>query len=90
MSYEEDDDEDPGDWEYPDQADADDDEDSVDTDPCPNCGKPVYEQAEICPHCRKYISGEDSRSPRKPIWIILGAIISLIAILVAWLIFRQI
>jgi predicted nucleic acid-binding Zn ribbon protein len=88
MSYE-DENEDPDDSEYLDEADTDHDEDSVDTNPCPHCGTPVYEHAEICPHCGKYISEEDSRSPRKPIWIILTAVISLIAILVAWVIFRQ-
>ena len=28
--------------------------------PCPYCGEPVYEQAEICPHCRSYINLEDA------------------------------
>jgi predicted nucleic acid-binding Zn ribbon protein len=85
MSYQ-DDDEDLDDSEFPEISD---DEDSVDTDPCPHCGKPVYEQAEACPNCGKYISREDSFSPRKPMWIIFGAIICLIAILVVWMIFRQ-
>jgi predicted nucleic acid-binding Zn ribbon protein len=87
--YHQDDDEDPGDSQDPDQADAKEDEDSVDTDPCPYCGKPVYEQAEVCPHCGKYISREESLPPRKPIWIILGAIFTLIAFLVVWVILRQ-
>jgi hypothetical protein len=62
----------------PPDADVDDDE-SSETESCPHCGKPVYEQADACPHCRNYISRDDSPS-RKPLWIIIGTIVTLAAI----------
>src|SRR5262249_31974073 len=47
-------------------------DDEVEEVPCPYCGEPVYEQAEICPHCRSYVSREDA--PRRPVprWIWVG------------------
>src|SRR4051812_43962722 len=32
----------------------DDDDDEAEKLPCPECGEPVYEQAERCPHCGSY------------------------------------
>jgi predicted nucleic acid-binding Zn ribbon protein len=84
MDYKHDED-DLDDREAPDPSDIDDD--SADTDPCPHCGKPVYEQAEICPHCQSYISREHSLPRRKPIWIISAAIITLL-IVVCWVLLR--
>ena len=66
------------DEEYPDDG-------SVDTDPCPVCGKPVYEQAERCPHCGSYILEEDS-TKRQPLWIIVGTLLMLAGIIVVWVI----
>ena len=50
----EDDDDEVDDREDPDPSDQDasDDEDE-DTLPCPFCGKPVYEGADVCPYCRE-------------------------------------
>lgn len=84
--YEDDDDE--LDHEAPDDFDTDDGgksaDASVDTIPCPYCGKAVYEQAELCPHCRSYLSVED-RPLRKPLWLVLAVIACLLAVLVGWL-----
>jgi predicted nucleic acid-binding Zn ribbon protein len=71
------------DSEYPDEADMDQDEgdEFAETSPCPYCHKPLYEQAELCPHCGKYISQEDTR--RRPfVWIIFGAIACLIVVII--------
>ena len=27
---------------------------------CPHCGKEIYEDAERCPHCERYLSDEDA------------------------------
>ena len=69
-----------------DDPDADDvhDGDSIDTVPCPYCHKPVYEQAEICPHCRNYISNEEVPD-RMPRWIIIVTVVLLATILLTWL-----
>ena len=56
------------------------DEDDVETIPCPHCGKPVYEEAERCPHCELYLSREDAPAGRKPVWIIIGAAAGMTAV----------
>lgn len=83
----EDESEDDADWvpgdeeEYVPEAENDDP-----TIPCPHCHEPVYNQAERCPHCEKYISEEEHVSrPRKPWWIIFGAILCLYVV-VRWII----
>lgn len=68
----------------PDDADWDEDEgdERAETVPCPYCRKPVFEQAELCPHCRSFISHEDAPRRRKPLWIWVGVATCLILILV--------
>jgi predicted nucleic acid-binding Zn ribbon protein len=79
-----DDDEDLNDWEAPNPADID-DEDSADTEPCPRCGKPIYEQAEVCSRCHNYISREEPRNRRRiPVWIIAGTVIALAVVILFW------
>jgi len=80
------DDEDVGDEEDPDSVDANSD-DSVDTRPCPYCGKPVYEQAELCPHCRSYISREDVSNRRWPWWVWAGIVLAILGS-IPWLLLR--
>jgi hypothetical protein len=61
-----------------------DDDDEVGDVPCPYCGEPIYEQAELCPHCRSYISREDAPRPlgqhRVPVWIWIGAVLVMAAV----------
>lgn len=52
-------------------ADADDD---APTQACPYCRREIYEDAERCPYCENYISDDDAPPPRKPWWIIVGAL----------------
>ena len=69
------------DQEEPDASETDgtDDDDTV---PCPYCRRRIYEQAERCPHCGKYISEEDDDTPaRMPLWMLIGVIACLIAVL---------
>lgn len=77
------------DWEdHEDPADSDIDDpsadDSVDLAPCPHCRKPVYDHAEVCPHCGSYISAEDAPRRRHPRWIVIVAILLLGVILFGW------
>jgi len=70
------------DSEGPDASDVDDGDDD-ETVPCPYCRKPVYEQAELCPHCGSFISSEDA--PRRhPWWIWAGVAVCLIVV-VLWM-----
>jgi hypothetical protein len=64
---------------WPDEAD---DSDSVDLVPCPYCGEEIYEKAELCPHCRNFVSFEDAR-PRQPRWIWIAVICGLLCV-VTW------
>ncbi len=68
------------DLEDPDEPEGD---DSDLTMPCPQCGEPVYEDAERCPECGWYLSREDA--PRRiPLWFILGLIFSL-GVVLSWI-----
>jgi predicted nucleic acid-binding Zn ribbon protein len=75
----------PDDPQDPDNSDMDQDEgdEFAETEQCPLCGEPVYEQAEVCPNCGQYISEEDS-SPRKPLWIVMSVGICVAVILIVW------
>ncbi len=64
------------DADYPDEP-VDDEDDS--TVSCPYCFRPVYEDAEQCPGCGKYLSREDA--PRRhPWWVIVGVVLCLVVI----------
>jgi endogenous inhibitor of DNA gyrase (YacG/DUF329 family) len=63
-----------------DEEEWDDDEDDGGenedaTIPCPQCGRPIYEDAERCPYCGEYVSDHDAAPTRKPWWIILGTLL---------------
>lgn len=70
------------DWDEDDEVAAsdEDDDDEVDTVPCPNCRKPIPEDAPRCPYCEQYISAEDVAPDRKPWWIIVGAAACLLVV----------
>jgi hypothetical protein len=70
--------------EFP-EPDNDQEEDD-DTIPCPYCRRPVYEDAERCPHCENYLSREDAPAGIKPWWIVIGLLVCL-AIAVGWIFF---
>jgi uncharacterized paraquat-inducible protein A len=53
--------------------------DDEDTIPCPHCHRVIYEDSVRCPYCEQYISEEESQPSYKSWWIILGAILCLVA-----------
>ena len=75
------------DRELPDASDMDDTDDdggASATVACPWCRASVYEAAERCPKCGRYLSDEDA--PRRyPWWLIAGVILCLIVILLFWI-----
>jgi predicted nucleic acid-binding Zn ribbon protein len=75
----EDEDEDEGD----DEGDAEDGEDDATTDECPHCGAAVYDDAEQCPTCGKYLSREDAPSRLPAAWILIGVAVCLV-IVILW------
>lgn len=70
-----DDDDTPDDWD--DEPGDDDDEPTI---PCPYCSEEIHEDSPRCPHCEHYLPDEDVPSSRKPVWIIAGALLCLLAI----------
>ena len=60
---------------------SDEAEDSEATIACPHCRRPIYEDAERCPYCQRYLSDEDAPSSRKPLWIVLTVIVCLLMVL---------
>jgi endogenous inhibitor of DNA gyrase (YacG/DUF329 family) len=54
-------------------------DDDTDTDPCPYCRRPVYHDAEQCPHCGQYISAEDAPAHR-PLWVLAGVVVCLVLV----------
>ena len=61
------------------EEDWDDDE----TIPCPHCREPVYDDAELCPNCGRYLSREDAPH-RKPWWLVAG-VVACLAMVTWWI-----
>lgn len=59
---------------------SDDDDATI---PCPKCGEDVYDDAEQCPACGRYLSEEDALAAGRPWWIIIGVAICLLVV-IAW------
>jgi predicted nucleic acid-binding Zn ribbon protein len=64
--------------EYPDEADMD--EEGDETDPCPACGKPIYEDSIRCPHCGEYVHLEHAPSPQAT-WFWIALLLALVIVL---------
>lgn len=56
---------------------------SLDVLPCPSCGQDVSELAEWCPHCQSAISSDESRRPRRSRWIVVTALLLMLAFALA-------
>ncbi len=69
------------DREYPDADPWD--EDSVETVICPECGTDVYEEADRCPVCGRYMTTETRFWSGKPIWWIALGLLGVMALAAA-------
>jgi hypothetical protein len=82
-------DDDDDDRDAPDPSDRDeesDDADESDTVPCPYCRQPVWDGAELCPHCRNYLSDEDA--PRRTPWWLIAGVAVCVAMVLLWVLTR--
>jgi hypothetical protein len=59
--------------------DGDGDDDDAETVPCRYCGADVYEDAERCPACGKYLSAEDAPPSRPKGWVAVVMVLALLA-----------
>ena len=62
--------------EGPDESDIDD----AETDPCPYCKKPVYEDTVRCPYCGAYINLEDEPPSPKQTWFLIAVIAAIVVV----------
>jgi len=60
--------------------DPEEDENATETIDCPHCGREIFESAEFCHHCGKYISQEDT-GRRNPLWYNVGVLLCVVIIL---------
>jgi len=63
---------------YDDEYYDESDDDDLDTEPCPNCGREVYEEAERCPYCGEYIIRSSNPLAGRPTWWIILGILGLL------------
>ena len=92
MPYRDDNDEDDDDWEDDSDLDSDadfdsgnDDPDDDETVPCPFCKRQILEDTPRCPYCEHYLSEQDFARGSKPPWVIVTAVVCLVAAI--WLAF---
>lgn len=63
-----------------DREDFGDDSEEEPTRDCPYCGFEMLEICIQCPSCGQYLSQEDVREHSQPRWVVLGAVLCLVAI----------
>lgn len=51
--------------------------------PCPHCGEDVYDDAEQCPQCGRYLSREEAPTGSRSWWIVIGVAVCLV-IVILW------
>lgn len=79
------DDDEPDDWDddHEDDESAWEPDDEEPTVPCPYCRREMLEDSPRCPHCERYISGEDHAASGRPAWVVITAVLCL-AMALAW------
>ena len=54
--------------------------------PCPSCGAPVYEEADVCPHCGDFITpGRGPATRNLPRWAVALGVVGVIGTVIALL-----
>ncbi len=69
------------DWLDSEELDEWDADDTSETSQCPQCGREIYEDAEQCPYCHEYVTTSGGSTSRRPVWIIVTAMVCIYAIL---------
>lgn len=66
------------------KSDLTDDDDAADTVACPHCRRPIWEEAEQCPHCAEYVVSRAGGATRWT-WLVAGV---LLAVAATWILAR--
>lgn len=66
----------------PQERDLTPDDDEWETVPCPNCGRDVAEEAEMCPHCGEFIVHRSAKRSRR----VMAIAVVLLLVLVLWMV----
>jgi hypothetical protein len=81
MPFRQDDADELDDREYPEPDHETGPTETIATVPCPFCQKPVYDNAEWCPHCRNYLFYDGPPPMQKPWWLLGGVLVCLLVVL---------
>ena len=74
--------------EDPDESDQDAEGDAAIPRPCPYCGREIYEDAERCPCCGRYVVMEPGGGRGRAAWLIVAAALALLAVMIWVLLLR--
>ena len=59
--------------------------DSEDLAPCPECGTPIYENADRCPACGQHVIPGAGEKPTRESWWAVLLLLTAVALLLWWL-----
>jgi predicted nucleic acid-binding Zn ribbon protein len=76
-------------WDEEDGDEGTDEDASVDTTTCPACGASVYEGADVCPRCGEHLSDDTTGGRKRPLWIVVAALLVIAAFVLHWVFGRR-
>lgn len=56
------------------------DDDETPTTRCPNCRGEVYTEADSCPHCGEFLTGDSAPLDAKPKWFVALGLLGILAV----------
>ena len=73
----------------PDKSDMDpEDDDGEDTQPCPFCGKAIWEKADLCSHCGNFVAFPEESIQQRPVWFWIALILAFVVVCLSVLLYR--
>ena len=68
--------------------DAPGEEDAEDTQPCPFCGKEIWDKADICSNCRNFVAFPEVAVHQRPVWFWVALVLAFVVICLSVLLYR--
>jgi hypothetical protein len=73
----------------PDKGDMDgSDDDGEDTQPCPFCGKEIWEKADLCSHCGNFVAFPEVTVHHRPVWFWIALVLAIVVVCLSVLLYR--